>query len=87
MTGPDTSACTCAQCTNQSKGLLIAVTVISMNGCKLMVSAGEHLYTEVYQVWNMWTLNWNTVHITLQEHNNIVIISGKGAPYNIQRIA
>jgi hypothetical protein len=42
-----------------------------MNGCKLMVSVGEHLHTEVYQVWNMWTVNWNTVLITLQEHNNM----------------
>jgi hypothetical protein len=75
----DTSACTHAQCTKQSKGLLIVITVISMNGCKLMESTREHLHTEV---WNMWTVKWNTALITLQEHNNIVITSEKGAPHN-----
>jgi len=70
MRGPDTSAGTRAQSTNQSKSLLIVNTIIRMNGCKLMVSVGEHLHTEVYQVWNMWTVNWNTLPITLQEHIN-----------------
>jgi len=88
MTGPDTSACTRAQSTNQSKGLLIVIMVIRMDGCKPMVFTEKHLHTEVYQVWNMWTVNWNTALITLQEHNNIVITSGKGAPHsNIQRIS
>jgi len=85
MTGPGTTGCTCAQITNQSKGLLTVNTVIRMNVCKLMVFVGEHLHTEVYQVW---IVNWNTTLITLQEHNNAVITSGKDAPYNnIQRIS
>jgi hypothetical protein len=51
-----------------------------MNGYKLMVSIGEHLHTEIW--------NWNTALITLQEYNNIVTTSGKGAAYNnIQRIS
>jgi hypothetical protein len=74
----DTSACTHAQCTKQPKVLLIVIMVISMDNCKLMVSTREHLYTEVR---NMWTVNWNTALITLQEHN-IVTTSEKGAPYN-----